>query len=432
MKMLRIVLAVALFLVAPAARAQWATPSHSVPIGQGAGVIGFGSAAPGVAGLPFVSNGATIDPSFQALTNSGLATAPAATAKCNPTGGLAVVQDCTAAQLAALIGAPSLSANNTWTGANSYSGAVTFGGKPYFDVTSTANGCAAATLNGSTDDTAAIQCHVTYMNATFGGGVVYFPPSSACALVSGGGFTVPAGVWIIGSGLSSSCIDVATNSRTMLFANTGTTCPTGGHNGGLERISVFGFQNAGTTQPAVLVGDNCAITIRDTRLWFGTYGLETSGADGHYEDSFICGYAGCVHSHGANWFRRVKMDAIIPGTAPSASGFAYVQDTNFAGLSVAENYFDQSDFTCNCAGSIDVADAIGEAVTKFFNSVFDSPIQINGARYTLISGATFGSTSFSLASGSLAMSTSVGYKISVTVTGAGTPRSCAANLNITC
>jgi hypothetical protein len=318
--------------------------------------------------------------------------------------------------------------NFAWTGTHNFQGTVIFGGKPFFDVTSTANGCAAAALNGVTDDTAAIQCHVTYMNSTFGGGVVYFPPSSGCALVSGGGPTIPAGVWIVGSGLASSCIEVSTNSRAMLFAASGTTCPSGGHNGGIERISVFGFQNAAATQPAVLVGDNCAITIRDTRLWFGAYGLETSGADGHYEDSFICGYSGCVHSHGANWYRRVKMDTIIAGTAPSASGFAYVQDTNFVGLSVAENYFDQSDFTCGCAGSIDIADGgLNKAVTKFFNGVFDSPISIINADFTVMVGMTIGSTSFNNNAGTLLMSGSIAFGGSTAVGGAGA-KSCAGNV----
>lgn len=54
-------------LVASPAVAQWQTSKHSVPIGQGAGVTGFGSAAPGTAGQPLVSNGPNADPSFQSL-----------------------------------------------------------------------------------------------------------------------------------------------------------------------------------------------------------------------------------------------------------------------------------------------------------------------------------------------------------------------------
>lgn len=59
-------------LVSNPASAQWQTPNHSVPLGRGAGITGFGNAAPGAAGLPLISNGASVDPSFQAL-NLGIA-----------------------------------------------------------------------------------------------------------------------------------------------------------------------------------------------------------------------------------------------------------------------------------------------------------------------------------------------------------------------
>lgn len=53
-------------VVALPAVAQWQVPDHAVPIGNGAGVIGFSSAAPGSSGQCLVSNGASSDPSFQA------------------------------------------------------------------------------------------------------------------------------------------------------------------------------------------------------------------------------------------------------------------------------------------------------------------------------------------------------------------------------
>lgn len=49
------------------AAAQWQTPTHSVPLGKGAGVVGFGAAAPGASGSPLLSNGAGADPSFRPL-----------------------------------------------------------------------------------------------------------------------------------------------------------------------------------------------------------------------------------------------------------------------------------------------------------------------------------------------------------------------------
>ena len=74
------VFAAALLVVAPA-RAQWQTPNHSVPIGRGAGVQGFGYVPPGVLGQPFVSTGPTTDPAFGNIANSGFAAGAANTYK---------------------------------------------------------------------------------------------------------------------------------------------------------------------------------------------------------------------------------------------------------------------------------------------------------------------------------------------------------------
>lgn len=65
MKMFRFIAIAAALVAASPAVAQWQTPTHSVPIGQGAGVTGFGNAAPGGVGGVLTSNGAAVDPSFQ-------------------------------------------------------------------------------------------------------------------------------------------------------------------------------------------------------------------------------------------------------------------------------------------------------------------------------------------------------------------------------
>lgn len=71
MKMLRLAL-VAFFLASPAT-AQWQTQNHSVPIGKGNAITGFGAAVPGTAGIPLVSNGPTgADPSFSPVLNAGI------------------------------------------------------------------------------------------------------------------------------------------------------------------------------------------------------------------------------------------------------------------------------------------------------------------------------------------------------------------------
>lgn len=80
MKMLCLAALAALFLSSPAL-AQWQTPNHSVPVGRGAGVSGFGSAAPGATGIPLTSNGASSDPTFHPATNAGIAPGAANTLK---------------------------------------------------------------------------------------------------------------------------------------------------------------------------------------------------------------------------------------------------------------------------------------------------------------------------------------------------------------
>ena len=63
--------AVALFLSCASVHAQWQTPNHSVPVGRGVGVTGFGSAQPGTSGRPLLSQGGATDPAFGALSLSG-------------------------------------------------------------------------------------------------------------------------------------------------------------------------------------------------------------------------------------------------------------------------------------------------------------------------------------------------------------------------
>lgn len=81
MKMFRLSAAVvALFLaVSPLAAQQ--TPNHSIPIGRGGGVIGFGNAAPGTTGIPLISQGAAADPVFGPAANAGIAPGAADTIK---------------------------------------------------------------------------------------------------------------------------------------------------------------------------------------------------------------------------------------------------------------------------------------------------------------------------------------------------------------
>lgn len=112
MKIFRSV-ALSLALLSTPAVAQWQTPNHSTPIGRGAGVTGFGNAAPGAAGIPLTSNGPTVDPSYGPVSNAGMANMPGTTVKCNPTGVSGAVQDCTSAQFMLLYPPRSVTGNDT-------------------------------------------------------------------------------------------------------------------------------------------------------------------------------------------------------------------------------------------------------------------------------------------------------------------------------
>lgn len=329
-------------------------------------------------------------------------------------------------------------ANNTWSGTNTFSGVNTytntqqfqapayFGGKPWFDVLSNANGCAAADPTGVADSTTAIQCHINYLHTTYGGGVVYFSPGgykvSSVVVVSGG-------VWLVGPSIDSANVFTTVDTRVFWFyTDAGTqTCPTGGMNGGIDKLSVYGYQNAAATQGTVEVGANCLVNIYNSRLWFGAHGLKTAGTDGLCFNSFISGYTNAVYSSGANWWVRCKLDSISAGVPSFA---AFVQGANAAGLAIVENYFDMVDMTVSGASySFYYDDSTSNGYVKFTNTIFNAPFNVVHVNKITMTGTTFGS-SVALGVGSMAISGSMSIS-PVTVTGAGT-RSCAANINITC
>lgn len=80
MKMFRTAAALAFLLVCVPAFAQQ-TAIHSVPIGKGAGNIGFNAAVPSTAGQPLVSQGPSADPAFGTIANSGFTAGAANTVK---------------------------------------------------------------------------------------------------------------------------------------------------------------------------------------------------------------------------------------------------------------------------------------------------------------------------------------------------------------
>jgi hypothetical protein len=77
---IRTAAALAFFLACAPVLAQQ-TPNHSIPIGRGTGITGYGAAVPSTAGQPLVSQGATTDPAFGTIANSGFTAGPANSVK---------------------------------------------------------------------------------------------------------------------------------------------------------------------------------------------------------------------------------------------------------------------------------------------------------------------------------------------------------------
>lgn len=83
--MMYVRIAAVLALFTSPALAQYQVPNHSVPIGRGAGVQGYGNAAPGAAGLPLVSGGSSVDPAYgpAGINGGGTGASTAAGARTN-------------------------------------------------------------------------------------------------------------------------------------------------------------------------------------------------------------------------------------------------------------------------------------------------------------------------------------------------------------
>jgi Pectate lyase superfamily protein len=309
-------------------------------------------------------------------------------------------------------GGASITGNYNWTG-NQYFGS----GTPWVDVKSGANGCAAAAGNGTTDDTAAIQCQLNWINTNLGGGVVFLPHGNY--LVSGGGLVVKGSTFLQGQTRFVTAITSNTDSTVITFD--AATCKFGA---GMADVGAYGWINASATQDTVIIGLNCPVTLSRLYAWGGHHALNTAGADGTYSDSFFCGWTGDnVFSTGANWYYSVKLDAC---SNPSV-GSAFEQGAS--SLTTAENYFYRVDLSCGtCTNSIKINDGGGsQAITFFYGAITSKPIVISNARTTSFIG---GELSTSITGAGL-MNITGAYAGSSTTPSGGT-YSCAGNTNIVC
>lgn len=312
----------------------------------------------------------------------------------------------------------------TWTGIHKFNADVYFGsGAPWVDVKSGANGCAAAVGNNSNDDTAAIQCQITWANANLsgGGGTVFFPCGNYKVTAVGGlPITVPGGVRLQGAGRDCAVITAGNNDVEVLNF-------TGGSNtyGGMRDIWIVGDEAGGTlTNNAVVVNASTPVVFENFMIWGGNFALQTGGVDSSFRDGFVCGTGstgGCVTSTGAAWFERMKFDTI---------GFTVTTAFNQgANAAVQENHLLHSDFSGSFTNSLVIADTNNHAITTLEGDVFSSTISITGAKSTMFVADEIGSSTLN-AVGNLILAGNTGTGSAVTPSG-GT-QSCAGNINITC
>lgn len=313
-----------------------------------------------------------------------------------------------------------LGGTNSPSGAYSWSGNQYFGsGVPWIDVKSGTHGCAAAAGNGSTDDTAAIQCQLNWSATNLGGGEVYLPNGSY--LVSGGGLTVKAGTVLQGAG--KNVVSIIATTDTKLVTLDAATCKPGI---GIADLTIQGYINVAATQDVITVGSLCQATISRNIVVGGHHGLNTAGFDGTYTDNNFCGWTGDnVYSTGANWYFSDKLDQC----GNPSTGNAFEQGPTSGGGS-AENYFYRLDVSCtNCTNSIKINDGDGtDAITYFYGAVAAKPIVITNARTTAFIGGEFGSSSFS-GSGNVIIS---GIYASFSTTPSGGTYNCNGNFNVNC
>lgn len=296
----------------------------------------------------------------------------------------------------------------------------------YINVKEPTNNCTAAFGDNITDDTASIQCHINNVAAT-GGGYVYFPSGQYVVT----GITVPQAVWLFGDNLWTTSIRTHSDLTVLKFENVvggNGKCNGGNHYGGLYNIAIDGYYNINATSPAVIIGNECNVTIYDASLMYGKYGIDNRGVDSRIERSMVWGFTGGMISSGANWYRNVKFNQ--PGTT-SAFYAVYLATPIPELTSVAENHFTDVDFSGTYNYSVYADDSgTNKAITVFQGAVFAAPVVVASAKATMFSGIEFGHTTLYVNSGYVNIVGSYAFS-STSVSGAGI-RSCAGNSRIAC
>jgi Pectate lyase superfamily protein len=332
---------------------------------------------------------------------------------------------------------PTLGAN-TWTGnqiwnggANTFNGVANFNspvligsGKPWCDVTAPPFNAA---VNGLTDDTAAVQDAINFMQSTYGGGLVFFPPGW-CYVA--GGIVISKAITLIGSGQALSVLSTQQPSaRTINISTTVVRFNDTASYAGMRDFLVLGYGSTSAASNTVVVGNSVGclgITIRDCRILGGynaMYVLQSTNCE--FINLQLSGMNGAVTSNGANWWTDCKLDT---GFIAGQGGTAFIQGPPLSGGSVQENQFVDCDLTSDPSGNYTTNVIIddggtGTAITKFIGCVFGgnttNNIDIPNARWTAFVGCEFNGKPITVGANNTSFSACNAYVAPVVVSGAG-------------
>jgi hypothetical protein len=304
-------------------------------------------------------------------------------------------------------------------GGNLYVG----GGSPWTDIKSGTNGCAAAAGTGPVggiDDTAAIQCQITFMNTNYGGGFVFVPPGNY--LISSK-ITVPGSVILMCAGENVSFLNGQAGNFTVLEFT--------GNYSGMRDCLVGGNATTGATASTVIVDIGTVNgTIMNSSIQGGVFALQIGGTDWMIFDTFMSGSGtsgGAAISASANWYVRDKFD-----TNGFTQAWGFLQTTNI-NSNIQENHFTDCDFSGTPAhpytNSVGVFDGgFNNTVSVFTGSVFSAPIVLQNQRVAIFTADEIGGN-ITIGAGNAIITGSYGFG-SITSTN---PNSiCSTNINITC
>jgi len=308
MKILRsIAVASAAFFYVGTASAQWQVPDHSIPVGRGSGT-GFKFAAPGTAGQALVSNGASSDPSFQAIAGPAFGTQAANTHFSGPTSGGAatpafralVGADLPNPSASTLGGVQSLTcAANQWLNSISVSGVPACAQPAFSNISGTATAAQGGTglasyavgdiLYAATTTTLARLADIATGNVLRSGGVGVAPAWGKAALGT----------------------DV---SGTLPIANGGTGQTTAAAARASSGINVDQFTGHGDSIYTILatdrtVGTNAAFTA--SRTWT----LPAANAVNPGQEIVVADFQGTVTASNTLVVQRAGADTVNGGTS---------------------------------------------------------------------------------------------------------------------